>query len=103
LIVVPNHFNGRKFSSFDPIHKLPRSILFDNFVDFVVKEFTFSSSDYPFEYFPVFKMLRLSVFIKIPVIIVVPPGFGPFHDVNFFGMLEQHTINVIYNLLNYQF
>ena len=86
---------------FDPIHKLPRSIIFDSFVNFVIKEFTFSSSDYLFEYFPVFKMLRLSVFIKIPVAVIVLPGFGPFHNVDFFGMFELHTINVIGNLLNY--
>ena len=48
-------------------------------------------------------MLKLSVFIKIPVAVIVPPGFGLFHNVDFFGMLKPHTINVIGDLLNYWF
>jgi len=101
LIVVLNSFNGQKFSSLNPIHEFPRSILLDNFVDFVIKEFVFSSSDRFFENLPIFKTLRLSVFVKIPMTLIIPPCFGTFHDVNIFGILEPNIVYIKGNLLHH--
>ena len=99
--IVLNSFNGWKFSLLNPIYEFPRSILLNNFVDFVIEEFVFSSSNHFFENLPIFKTLRLSVFVKIPITIIVPPCFGAFHDVNIFGILEPNIVYIKGDLLHH--
>ena len=102
LTVILDGFNSWKFSFLDPVHKLPRAIIFvGNFVNsFIKKKVIFCLLDYSFESFPVFQLFGLLICIKIPITIIIPPSFGVLHDIGFLGIFMLYSIDIISEQLN---
>ena len=56
LSIMGNSFNGREFSSFNPVHQLPgTATLIHNFLDFVVEEGSLGVFDNLLEFLPILK------------------------------------------------
>jgi len=62
LVVEFDHFNGRKFSLVDPIHKFPRaSFLVGYFLNFEIEESPLGVLDHSSEGFPILQLLQRPV------------------------------------------
>jgi len=56
LSIMGNGFNGREFSSFNPVHQLPgTTTLIHNFLDFVIEEESLGIFDDLLEFLPILK------------------------------------------------
>ena len=85
--VILNGLDCREFSLLDLIHELLWTILLvGNFINFSIKKVIFHPPNHLFEFFLVFQLFWLSVHIEVPLTIIIPPGFGVLHDINFLRM-----------------
>ena len=68
---------------FDPVHKVPRSLIFwSDFLYFVIKKQSFGLFGKFFEGFPVINQFQRPVVPKLSLIFIISPIFGPFGNFN---------------------
>jgi len=95
LTIEFDGFQDRELSFVDPVHELPWLFpLVSYFLDFKVKEHSFSVLDSFAEGLPVFETLGSSVFLEFPIAIVVPPTLGVLCDVGGFCVSIPHLFHV---------
>ena len=93
--VILNGLDCREFSLLDLIHELLWTILLvGNFINFSIKKVIFHPPNHLFEFLLVFQSFWLSVHIEIPLIIIIPPGFGVLHNVDFLRMFIPYVIDI---------
>jgi len=94
-------FWDRKLLFVDPVHELPWPFpLVSYFLDFKVKEHSFSVLDSFVEGLPVFETFGSSVFLEFPIAIVVPPTLGALCDIGRFHILIPCLFHIDCKFIN---
>ena len=63
----------------------------------------FSSFNNLFELLSVFELSSLFIYLEVLIVVVIPPSFRAFNDVDNFRMFLPYIFNIIGNYLNYHF
>ena len=96
-----NGFSSWKFSLFDLAHELSRvTILVGNLFDFSIKEVLFCLLNSLFESLPAFQIFGLSVHVKIPTTIIVPPSFRMLRNIDLPGVFVPYSFDIIGKQMN---
>ena len=56
-----------------------------------------------FELLPVFELSSLFIYLEVLIVVVIPPSFKAFNDVDNFRMFLSYIFNIIGDYLNYHF
>ena len=80
----------------DLVHKVSQSFVsWHNFLDFIIKENSFSFFDWFFELVPVWSWSRDLIWRKVPVTLLIPPHFRMFGNIDIFQILDPKFFSII--------
>ena len=96
-IIVLNSFNGWQLLFVDQVYKFLWTVSFvGNFLDFLIKEWTFSSLNHFLKLFPIFQLFWRPISFKVSITASIPPTLGMFGNVDdlwVFGLYSFYSIS----------